>query len=660
MLYDSRKLGLLLGLVVVMALFAGGAPAEAKPTKPGQSPPVTRGPLGEPTPILDMTPVVVKPGSDTQAPKTPAAPVGPIPAGLPSTFWLGVASQPTELGWMTGSGVAWDARYQYLAGGANTGQGWATWDSPPGDFAVSYMDASAASHYLPVFTYYQLLQSSPAAGNSEAEKDYNNLNNPATMAAYYADFQLLMTKAAAFGRPVVVHVEPDLWGYMQARVIGSGNSAAAVSASVASSGYAAVAGYPDTVQGFAWALLHLRDATAPNVVLAIHASQWSWGGEDIGTSHDPQIDPTAVGQSVGQFLLTAGILGNPQGTTSWNLVFTDPSDRDAAWYQNVGGDGGAHWWDLTNTAFPNYDRYRSYVAALNATTGRRIVLWQIPMGNTLMRSEDNTPGHYQDNRVQGLLGNGATSLPAWVNAGLIGLLWGAGAGDQTHPTDLQGDGVTNPPPINGNNAAATVSDDDGGYLRAQAAAYYGRGALQLPGASCGTFLDVPSSYWAYQYISALACRGVLGGYSDGTFRPDATTTRAQFAKMLVLGFGWAITTPATPSFSDVPNNFWAYGYVETAKAHGVVSGYSDGTFRPVSNITRAQLSKMIVSASAWQVVTPPTPSFSDVPPSDWAYGYIETAKAHSVITGYSDGTFRPLYPATRAQLSKMLWTAAGR
>jgi hypothetical protein len=587
----------------------------------------------------------------------PAGPVGGLPAALPQTFWLGVASQPDGLDWMTGSGVPWNARYQYLAGGVNTGTGWSTWNTPAGAFARYYMDSSAGAHYLPVFTYYQLLQSSPGAGGSEPERDFSNLNNPATMAAYYADFQLLLTKVAAFGRPVLIHVEPDLWGYMQQRVVHSSNSAADVPASVASSGFGAVAAYPNTVQGFAQALLHLRDSIAPNALLAIHASDWGWGGADIGISTDPTLDATAVGSKAGAFLRTAGLVGNPAGTSSWDLVFTDLSDRDAAWYQLVAGDGGAHWWDLSNQTFPNFDRYRTYVAALNAATGRRIVLWQLPIGNTLMRSCDNTTGHYQDNRVQGLLGNNGAALPAWIAAGVVGLLWGAGEWDTTMNVDARGDGVTNPAPINGNTGQATVADDDGGYLRAQAAAYYSRGVLPLPGAACGVFLDVPADYWAYAPIHALACGGVVSGYSDGTFRPGSNTTRAQFAKMLVLGMGWTVTAPARPSFSDVPATLWSYAYVETARAHGAISGYSDGTFRPNSDITRAQLAKMIVTATGWSLLTPARPSFGDVPATHWAYSFVETAKAHAVIGGYSDGTFRPNNAATRAQLSKMLDTA---
>ena len=94
-------------------------------------------------------------------------------------------------------------------------------------------------------------------------------------------------------------------------------------------------------------------------------------------------------------------------------------------------------------------------------------------------------------------------------------------------------------------------------------------------------------------------------------------------------------------FSDVCPDYWAYTFIEFLAQQGIVSGYADGTFRPNSTATRAQLAKMIVVARGWPVVTPPTPSFSDVPASNPFYGYIETAKAHGVICGYADGTLPP-------------------
>src|SRR5882724_7027979 len=72
---------------------------------------------------------------------------------------FGVTNDPSQLAWMTSSGIPWKYRYQYLAGGVNTSGGWETWNSPTGAFATLYMDASANNGYIPVFSYYELLQS---------------------------------------------------------------------------------------------------------------------------------------------------------------------------------------------------------------------------------------------------------------------------------------------------------------------------------------------------------------------------------------------------------------------------------------------------------------------------------------------------------------------
>ncbi len=174
------------------------------------------------------------------------------------------------------------------------------------------------------------------------------------------------------------------------------------------------------------------------------------------------------------------------------------------------------------------------------------------------------------------------------------------------------------------------------------------------------FSDVCPDYWAYTPIEYLASHGIVTGYSDGTFHPESTATRAQFAKMIVTARGWPLVNPVTPSFSDVPVGSAFYPYVETAKAQGILSGYSDGTFRPSAAVSCGQISKMIVTAFAWPLSNPATPTFSDVPAGSTFYRYVETAKAHAVLSGYSDGTFRPSNSATRAQLSKMLYAALTR
>jgi len=381
-----------------------------------------------------------------------------LPAGLPSHFGLGLSSSPTELSWMTGSAVPWDYRYQYLAGGVNTGAGWSTWNAPAGQFATLYLDASKAAGILPVFSYYQIVPSSPNPGNENPDP---KLTNAATMNAYFADWKLLMQKCGAFASPVIVHHEPDLWGYMEQM---HGTNPASTTVSVASSGFAEAAGFEDNARGFAKALVALRDTYAPNALLAWHASAWATGTDVVMNNGDP----VALGGQVASFFNALA--------ADFDLVFFDPSDRDAGYYEFVVGDGGAHWWSNAD-----FDLFRQYCATICAGTGRKGMLWQVPCGNTLYRSCNNTTDHYQDNRPEYFLQAGNEAhLADYKAAGIIAILFGRGAGGPTTYTDAAGDGITNPAPINGNNLTATAADDDGGFLRSAGGAYYAAGPLAIP------------------------------------------------------------------------------------------------------------------------------------------------------------------------------------
>jgi hypothetical protein len=182
-----------------------------------------------------------------------------------------------------------------------------------------------------------------------------------------------------------------------------------------------------------------------------------------------------------------------------------------------------------------------------------------------------------------------------------------------------------------------------------------------------SFTDVPPSHWAYTYISWVACQGIAVGYSDGTFHPENMVTRGQIAKMVVLAAQFPLVLPpGAPHFSDVPPTYPFYTYIEVAFDHGVAAGYSDGTFRAGNLVTRPQIAKMVVLATGYPLVSPPSPTFNDVPLSYPFYTYIETATAHNVVSGYPCGGvgepcpgryFRIGNNASRGQLCKMLYAA---
>jgi hypothetical protein len=386
------------------------------------------------TAISTTTAVLALAGTNT-ASASSAPP--PLPTRWPQTLQLG-------LGDSLGGAAAlrkvapFGFRYQYLAGGVNTGQGWSTWN-PNGSFVTRYERESWAAGVIPVFTYYMLLQSKPAGGD-EATVDLAHLRDPTVMRAYWADVRLFFKRAHS-AKTVVLHVEPDVWGYLE-----QANAVALASS-------------------FAQEFVRLRNKLAPNVVLAYHMSGW-------GTKHDivyekpPDVTVRAYAAKSATFYRALH--------AHFDIAFEDFSDRDAGFYAVQQGNPKT-WFKPADFA-----RHLLYAKTFVQLAGVRMVAWQIPLGNTVMRAMNNTWDHFQDNRVQWLLGPGSRAhLRAYVAAGFAGFLFGRGADGATCACDAAKDGVTNPDPINGNTNPSVSADDDGGYFKQQAAAYYRTGPVQL-------------------------------------------------------------------------------------------------------------------------------------------------------------------------------------
>ncbi len=413
-----------------------------------------------------------------------------LPSGIPTHFSFGVMNGPGNAGWLSQmrseNGTAWDFRYTYLDGGVNSGRGWETWQSPAGAFASGYLSESAAGGFTPVFVYYELLQSSGAcSGCAEADRDLTALRDPNVMGAYYANWRLLMQQIGAFGKPVLVIVEPDVWGYIESSVFAGTDSAASVTASVATSGDHDATSYPNTAQGFAWAMLHIRDLYAPHAMLALHVSPWA-AGDDISSSTDSSLSLSYDIKTTSAFLRTAGLFSTSGHPSTWDILSADVSSQDSG--------QGAAWWDPTNSTFPNFTRYLSFAGGVSRATGRGILLWQVPEGNQYFDTETNLPHHTQDNRAQYILAH----VDALASAGIVGVLFGTRTGGSSID-DAAHDDVTNPPPISSyacdhcNTHLSTYPDDDGGYLRLFVGAYYRHGPLQLANPKAWTPAPPPTT-----------------------------------------------------------------------------------------------------------------------------------------------------------------------
>ena len=141
------------------------------------------------------------------------------------------------------------------------------------------------------------------------------------------------------------------------------------------------------------------------------------------------------------------------------------------------------------------------------------------------------------------------------------------------------------------------------------------------------FPDVPAAAWYAPYISFVTRWGIADGYLDGTFRPEASISRAELLKLLCAYFD--PESVSVSPFCDIPQGHWAAEIIAWAAEQGWVSGYPDGTFRPEQTVSRAEAVKMINRALGRADAMGTQSPFPDVPLSHWACGAIRAATSPS-------------------------------
>ncbi|RTE08005.1 S-layer homology domain-containing protein, partial [Paenibacillus whitsoniae] len=161
-------------------------------------------------------------------------------------------------------------------------------------------------------------------------------------------------------------------------------------------------------------------------------------------------------------------------------------------------------------------------------------------------------------------------------------------------------------------------------------------------------------HWAEASVRELVKRGAINGYPDNTFKPESPITRAEFVSVIVKAFHFQ--AKAGTSFADTKDH-WAKEAIATAAALGVVTGYDDNTFGPDAQITREQMAVIVVRAASLQAASGSV-SFSDSGAiSDWARAAMATAVATGLIGGYEDGTVKPQADTTRAEAATIILRA---
>jgi hypothetical protein len=343
-----------------------------------------------------------------------SAPGGQIPPTYPQRLGWGSNAwdeNPAQ-DWQVASGVPWDYVYQYIT------YEWYQ-DGWGGNFVGRFVQQAWDKNYIPMVTVYMMLGLPPTCGEGAACYA-QKLQNSQAVQNYLAALQEAASQAKG-DKPVIFNLEPDFYGFMQ-QYTHQGHNQVDDPASypVALN----VNGYANNLVGFGQRMVDVVHTTAPNALVAPMVSMWA-------TNHDP--NTVTAAQAIGIAQQTAAFV-DAMGGDRADLLVVEWSDRDA-------GRGIRPWWDISDQSLPRPTRAILWENALSVAAGKRLLLWQVPVGNMAL---DNTPTHYQDNRAAYLFGHPQDMQ----DAGVIGVLFGGGDGESTQV------------------------DTDGGFVASQGAIYY--------------------------------------------------------------------------------------------------------------------------------------------------------------------------------------------
>lgn len=172
------------------------------------------------------------------------------------------------------------------------------------------------------------------------------------------------------------------------------------------------------------------------------------------------------------------------------------------------------------------------------------------------------------------------------------------------------------------------------------------------------FADLGDAEWAREAVYALSNKEIISGYTDGDFKPNNNITREEFVKIIVCAFKLN-TFGSGNCFVDVPQGHWAEIYISSASRSGIVGGVGNSVFGLGQNITRQDMAVIIYNALALSDRAEAfelSEAFSDAESiADYAQKAVNALKAYEISNGYTDGTFMPQNNATRAEAAQMIY-----
>lgn len=172
------------------------------------------------------------------------------------------------------------------------------------------------------------------------------------------------------------------------------------------------------------------------------------------------------------------------------------------------------------------------------------------------------------------------------------------------------------------------------------------------------FIDVAKDAFYESAVIALVTKEVIGGYPDGTFKPEKLVTRAEAAKMIAfdLQLNFIDHQQTSPTFKDVQKDDWYYQPVTALTNAGIIDGYQDGTFKPNQAITRAELAFLLVRAYSLLHGNNSTQNpFQDVQPNDWFAHAVQVLYDNKITAGKEANYFGAYDPVTRGEIAAFIY-----
>ena len=305
-------------------------------------------------------------------------------SGKPN-FLAGLSSDISD---MEAQDIKPDIYYRYLTGLGE--DGWRGWNSPDAFYVDIVINRARRNNAIPMITYYSLAQI--------VEESGMGVFKSAKIFQYMDDLEVMFNHIAKFDIPILVHLEPDLFGYFQKYKIDPlttnvGNQVGTVS-----------------IAGMFKNILEMGKRIAPKCKIGFHASQWG----DWFSWTDPNADVQLHAESVANYVAQFG---------QCDFITLEMSDRDAGFYEARGEKD--RYWDETNTVLPHYNNYLDWASAVIDRTGKPGIFWQLPLG--VPSDIFGTEYHYRDNRVKYLFSH----IEDLIATGVFGMVFGSGKKGQT-------------------------------------------------------------------------------------------------------------------------------------------------------------------------------------------------------------------------------------